>query len=123
MGWRYFSYETDPMLACPCCGVQGMDESFMAKLDKLREDCGFPFVVASGYRCPEYNNSISLTGLRGPHTTGRAVDLRLNSRQRYKLMEASKKLKIYRFGFGVKKNHIDDLTAKDGFPEKVIWSY
>lgn len=124
MSWRFFSYEGDPMLACPATGEQKMDATFMAALDNAREIAGFPWRINSGYRSPAYNSRISTTGFRGPHTTGRAVDIAVSSSsERYRIIEACRAVGMSRFGVARTFVHVDDLTAADGFPENVIWLY
>lgn len=75
--WPYFTKEE---LSCPCgtCGLDtadNMNNDFMNWLVYLRTYLDRPLKVTSGYRCPEYNKRLSSTGLTGPHTTGRAVDI------------------------------------------------
>lgn len=124
MTWQYFSYGTDPMLACPCCGEKGMDDTFMREiLDPIRNACGFPFHITSGYRCPEYNNRISSTGTKGAHTTGKAVDIRANSRQKSQIMSAAYNLGISRFGVAKTFVHLDDCAEDEGFDSDVVWTY
>jgi len=55
-----------------------MDFEFMQRLDEARHQLGFPFPITSGYRCPKHNAAVSSTGLKGPHTTGRAADIALS---------------------------------------------
>lgn len=66
-------------LQCKCrlktCPRHGMDDAFMRLLIRLREYVDMPLVITSAYRCPEYNQTVSTTGLTGPHTTGKAVDI------------------------------------------------
>ena len=122
--WKYFSYDTDPMLACSCgCGRKEMNDLFMADLDVIRETCGFPFRITSGYRCPVHNTRVSSTGERGPHTTGRAIDIAApSSSMRLAIVEAAQEQGFRRFGIAKTFIHIDDLRTSDGFPEG-IWSY
>ena len=123
MSWDYFSYETDSMLACSCCEKRGMNDNFMRTLDRIREKAGVPFVVTSGYRCDLHNNSVSSTGFDGPHTTGRAVDIQANSREKALIMKAAMGEGFARFGVGKSFIHLDNLTEPDGFSENVIWAY
>jgi len=61
---------------CKCgCGQEEMDEEFLEKLQNIRVEAGFPFIINSGYRCPDHNDRVSGTGRNGPHTTGMAVDI------------------------------------------------
>ena len=118
-----YKYFTEEELKCKCgCDNAAMDPLFMEKMDTLRETCGFPFVVTSAYRCPEYNNKVSTTGLNGPHTTGKAIDIAANSHQKYKIIK-NLDSSIKRFGIAKTFIHIDNLSAGEGFPEEVIWTY
>ena len=36
--------------ACQYTGNNEIEDKFIEKLDKLREACGFPFVITSGFR-------------------------------------------------------------------------
>ena len=120
--WKYFSYEGDKMLACPCCGEKGMSPVFMNAMDQLREEAGFPFIITSGYRCPSYNARISTTGDDGPHVLGRAVDVKVNSRNRFLLVRAAIFMGFTRIGIGPSFVHIDDCD-KLGKDPCVIWNY
>src|SRR5437764_536052 len=55
--------------------VEGLDEEFVAKLDQARNLAGFPFVIASGFRTPEKNESIIGAVRDSSHLKGLAVDL------------------------------------------------
>lgn len=123
MPLHYFSYESDPMLKCPCCGERGMNERFMMMLDELRAGVGFAFNITSGFRCPDYNSKLSSTGRTGPHTYGRAVDISATSRQKYLIMAAARDFGWSRFGIGKNFIHVDSLNEADGFTPEVIWTY
>ena len=117
-------YFTDDELRCKCpCGQMLMKDDFMEKVIELREQAGFPFVVASAYRCPEHNDKVSKTGLDGPHTTGRAIDIRVNGQKAHKFLSLAYKSDNF-LGVGVSQKgrrdmrfiHIDDLAER-------VWSY
>ena len=72
---RWEPWFTNKELACRCCGEVHMDEPFMAKLVNFRRRTGIIMPVTSGFRCPQHNLAVSDTGLAGPHTTGKAVDI------------------------------------------------
>lgn len=122
--WKYFSPETDRKLMCSCgCDRMEMNDRFMKSLDAIRESAGFPFHITSGYRCPKHNSSVSSTGVRGAHTTGRAVDIAVSSSgQRLAILEAAQAQGFRRFGIAKTFIHLDNLTEADGFP-KGIWNY
>ena len=120
---RYFSYETDRMLACSCCGVKRMSPAFLDMLDQIRAEVGEPFIITSGYRCKKHNKKVSSTGETGPHTTGRAIDIKADSRLRFLIIKAAIKQGITRIGVAQTFVHLDSLGELDGFPSPRIWSY
>lgn len=120
---------TDKEVACKCgkCTSIPMDKEFMEKMDKLREICGFPFRVTSAYRCPTYNKVISSSGLNGPHTTGKAMDIYIDGQQCYRVLKEAMKLGFT--GIGVKQKgyarflHLDTLTSDGVHTRPIVWSY
>ncbi len=59
--WKYFSLDTDPHIACPCCGEFIQDDLFemhMALLDYMRGELGFPIAINSGHRCAKHNKEV-----------------------------------------------------------------
>lgn len=112
MKLRYFSAAGDPNFACKCgCGLgfDDMSPSFLSGLDDARDFAGVPFVINSGIRCPEYNARVSSTGADGPHTTGRAADIRVrNSRERRAILEALFEMGFHRIGIAGSFIHVDD---------------
>jgi zinc D-Ala-D-Ala carboxypeptidase len=121
---RHFKLEE---FKCKHCGLNKMQEEFLLLVDELRERCGFPLVITSGYRCPAYNQKVSTTGPKGPHTTGRAVDLGVSRHFAYlTLMHA---LRMPFTGIGVQQKgesrfiHLDTLKEPEQAPRPTIWSY
>ena len=49
-----YKYFTMDEMRCTHCGAYAMDDTFMQRLDQLREDMGFPFPVTSAYRCEKH---------------------------------------------------------------------
>ena len=72
---------TEDELKCPCCGKVAMDSTFMATLQRIREQCGFGLKVNSGYRCESHNAEVSKNS-RNDHTRGKAVDIHMTRRYR-----------------------------------------
>ena len=116
-------------LACPCGKCKsGMDENFMLLLEGLRTQLEFALIVTSGYRCPEHNMAVAETGIDGPHTHRRAVDLAIqNGRDAYTLLQRA--LRIGFTGIGLKQHgedrnkrivHLDNLTSP---PRPNVWTY
>lgn len=126
--WEYFSKEE---LECSCgCGhgEDMMNGTFMGTMIIIRRACGFAFPVTSGYRCPEFNSRISHTGPDGPHTTGRAMDIKL-SRKQADIADRTAVKMVSITGRGFKQHgdhrfiHLDDLPDAPGRPRPIIWSY
>lgn len=121
MSWRHFTMKE---FSCRCCGQNHIEETFVDKLDELRDRVGFPLVVTSAYRCPSHNARVSSTGTTGPHTTGRAVDLAVDRGRAYEVLRVAFSMGFT--GIGVNQRgsgrfiHLDDLM--DG-PRPTVWSY
>jgi len=130
--WDDVKFFTPDEFACKCgCGTNKMKQSFVLSLDDLRGFCGFPLVVTSGYRCPDYNNSISSTGYEGPHTTGMAVDFGVYGEQAFILLSHARRIGITGIGVSQASSlpyskrfvHLDALSANDNRPRPWIWTY
>ena len=112
-------------MRCRGTGRLVVVSTFMDRLQRLRSELGKPLVVSSGYRDPEYNDEVSSTGLDGPHTTGRAVDLLVYSETAYHVVglayiEGFVGIGLHQKGaFRRRFIHLDDL--KDFRPG--IWTY
>ena len=125
MTWRWPHFTEDEM-RCKCgCGKADMNPDFMDKLEALRVRFRKPLPVVSGYRCPTYNAKVSKTGADGPHTTGRAVDIRISGAHAAVLLTEAA-TNFTGFGFNQKGPHeqrfihLDDLVEG---PRPNVWSY
>lgn len=105
--------------------VEGLDETFVAKLDKARHFAGFPFVIASGFRTPEKNQSIIGAVPDSSHLKGMAVDLKVeNDHEVFLISEACTVVGITRIGIYVDANNVPTHVHIDVDPDKVsevIW--
>jgi uncharacterized protein YcbK (DUF882 family) len=131
--WDMIEHFTPAEFICRCgqCGSTGeeMDLNFVFALDQLRERFGEPMIITSGYRCPAYNDSISTTGLDGPHTTGRAADVSVSGEKAFHLVQQCS-LGGWMTGIGINQRgayekrfiHLDDLGVP-GHPRPRIWTY
>lgn len=112
---------------CQHCRANKMDLVFLEQLDELRHMYGKPLVVTSGYRCPEHNAKVSSTGLTGPHTTGRAADLRVDRAEALHLLKLALALGFTGIGVNQKGGgrflHVDNLPNAPGQPRPTLWSY
>lgn len=128
MSWPY-KYFTQKEFMCRCgCGQSSVNEGFIIKLEAMREECGFPFIVTSGFRCPDYNDKIAKTGRNGPHTTGRAGDFLASHQEVFKMVAVAAKHGMTGIGLKQKGNgrfiHLDDLMPPEYHgPRPHIWTY
>ena len=96
-----------------------MDESFLHMLDELRERCGFPFVITSGFRSVKHSAEINKPNGGGTHTKGIAVDIAVsNGFERMNIVHEA--LKMGFGGIGVARTfvHIDMRATTP-----VMWTY
>lgn len=119
----------DSEFLCRCGCGQGrekMDDGFVLKLDKLRKEFGKPINLSSAYRCPAHNSRVSSTGSNGPHTTGRAVDIRTKGQDAWRLLQIASELGFKGLGVaqkgahGSRFLHVDDIAEG---PRPWVWSY
>lgn len=115
-------YFTKQELACQHCGEVGFKDENLELLDKIRESCGFPFIVTSGYRCSAHPIEKQKAS-PGEHASGDAVDIACRGADALKLIYVAQNYGIKRIGVAQKGSsrfiHIGfDLTRPDA-----IWSY
>jgi len=126
MGTEHFR---DHELKCRCCGKNLMDPEFMEKLEVLRVHFDTPMVVTSAYRCPKHNYTVSTTGAKGPHTTGKAIDISIAGSDAHYLVRLAMRMGFTGIGINQKGAHIsrfvhlDTLTEEEGYPRPRVWSY
>tara|TARA_R100001082_G_C4351326_1_gene154679 strand:+ start:630 stop:1028 length:399 start_codon:yes stop_codon:yes gene_type:complete len=128
--WKSFTKEELSCTgACPSCfGTdENMNVEFMNKVEELKKLCSFSFKIKSGYRCPYRNNEISKTGLNGPHTTGKAIDILVSGTEAYLVLMLALQLGFTGIGIhqkGPKKErhiHLDWGISDKERPK--IWTY
>ena len=108
---------------CSHCGALEVHEDLLDLLQEAREVLG-PLSITSGYRCPEHNNKISSTGLSGPHTTGKAIDISVRDSQHRKQLIDYFAPEVTGLGIAKSFIHIDILFEEDGFPGRPnSWVY
>ena len=115
-------------LSCSCCGKNEMTQETVDALQNLREAIGKPLKLSSAYRCPEHNSKVSSTGNTGPHTTGKAIDIKCSGKDAWELLSfAMIRSKVWK-GIGISQKgkhssrfiHLDIIEA-DNRPW--VWSY
>jgi len=113
--YRYFSKEE---FVCQHTGRNEIKEDLLFRLDFLREECGFPFVITSGYR--DSSHPVEARKARpGTHSQGIAADIKVtNGFERRMLVKQA--LKFGFSGIGVAKGcvHVDVRKTSP-----VLWAY
>ena len=96
-----------------------MDTAFLAKLDELREICGFPFRITSGYRDATHPSEVVKAAPgTGTHCQGIAADIAVsNGVERMNIVHEALNMG---FSIGVARTfiHVDDRTTTP-----VLWTY
>lgn len=97
-----------------------MDLDFVRRLDKLRDLCGFPLIVSSGFRTASHNDEVD--GVDGSaHCQGVAADLVCRtSQQRMSLVSNALTLGFRRIGIAKTFVHLDSSRVH---PPGVMWIY
>ena len=127
--WGQYPNFSHEEFQCRCgCGQVEMDPEFISILQSIRNYTDHSMHINSGYRCPSHNNKVSSTGFTGPHTTGKAADIKCNRAYAYDIMIAGGLYGITGFGFQQRGSHrerfihLDTLkTELDARPR--VWTY
>tara|TARA_R100000406_G_scaffold93898_1_gene84763 strand:- start:268 stop:558 length:291 start_codon:yes stop_codon:yes gene_type:complete len=95
-----------------------MEQEFLEQLDELRDRCGFPFVISSGYRSPSHPIEAK-KDVPGTHAQGIAADIKINNAaHRYTIIREA--LSMGFSGVGVDRDFIH-VDTRGTAP--VIWTY
>ena len=116
MSFRYFTREE---FACQETGENEIHDAFIEKLDALRDACGFPFVITSGYRSPRHSIEAKKPNGPGRHARGDAADIAVVSGSQRHVIVANA-IKLGFSGIGVAKGFIH-VDTRDTVP--VMWTY
>jgi uncharacterized protein YcbK (DUF882 family) len=104
---------------CTHTNKNQMDTSFLEKLDELREICGFPFRITSGYRDATHPSEVVKAAPgTGTHCQGIAADIAVsNGVERMNIVHEALKMG---FSIGVARTfiHVDARTTTP-----VLWTY
>jgi uncharacterized protein YcbK (DUF882 family) len=115
VSFKYFSRDE---FKCSETGNNEIQDEFVHALDKLRESCGFPFAITSGYRDPSHSVEAKKEKA-GQHALGIAADIAVSGgSQRFIIV--SKALELGFSGIGVARTfvHVDIRTS-----QPVLWCY
>ena len=122
MDWSKYPNFSKEEFDCSETGENEMSRDFIHRLDELREACGFPFIITSGYRSP--NHSIEKRKEKaGTHAQGIAADIRArNGSERYTIVQEAIKMGFGGIGIARTFIHVDSRTrGADKAP--VMWCY
>ena len=115
-----YKYFDESEFKCKETGLNETKAELIHSLDELRERCGFPFVITSGYRAPSHSSERNKKFPRmGTHVQGIAADIAVsNGEQRYKIVQEAHAMGFG--GIGVAKTFIH-VDMRTGTP--VMWTY
>lgn len=104
--------------ACKETGENEISLEFVEQLDNLREVCGFPFSIVSGYRSPKHSIE-SAKKSPGTHSHGIAADIAVSGGvQRRKIIEEALKMGFGGIGVAETFVHVDMRKTTP-----VVWAY
>jgi uncharacterized protein YcbK (DUF882 family) len=105
---------------CTHTNANSMDEAFLHKLDELREKCGFPFKITSGYRDASHPSEVVKAAPgTGTHCQGIAADIAV-SNGADRMMIVKEALAMGFGGIGVARTFVHvDMRATT----PVMWTY
>ena len=115
MTYKYFDIKE---FDCQETGENDVKPELIHSLDELREKCGFPFTITSGYRSSRHSIEAAKQA-PGTHAQGIAADIAVaNGAQRRAIIKHAMELGFG--GIGVAKTfvHVDIRTT-----EPVVWAY
>lgn len=124
MNWRQFRNFEPYEFACKCgCNRSAMSETFMTKLQQLRDKYGRPMMVSSGYRCADHPIE-EAKETPGAHNRGVACDIAVAREDAYELLKLA--LDVGFTGIGVNQKGTDRFLHLDldtVGPRPTVWSY
>ncbi len=101
--------------------VAELSPILMKKLDIIRGQCGFPFIINSGMRSQAQNDVLQCSVKDSSHILGLAVDVRCNDdTQRLKIVNTAQVNGITRIGIGNGFVHLDMDSNKT---QNCCWTY
>ena len=123
MSWENFKEEE---FACKHCGKNGISHELINKLQSLRTELDFPFVITSGYRCEEHPIE-ARKKTPGTHAEGLAADIYVRGDKALQIVSKARDYGFTGVGVNQKGNsrfiHLDISEEKTNRPRPHIWSY
>ena len=118
--WKNFNLDE---FKCKCgCGHVSIHSDLLDLLQTARNNIG-AITITSAFRCPEHNDKVSSTGLSGPHTTSKAVDIHVSNSQHRKQLIDYFTNKVTGLGIAKTFIHIDILTSDEVPHRPNCWLY
>mgnify|MGYP003140329232 FL=1 len=117
--WKNFKFDE---FKCSCCGRVDINSDLLDLLQTARDTLG-PLTITSAYRCPNHNDSVSSTGMSGPHTTGKAVDIHVSNSQHRKQLIDYFTNKVSGLGIAKTFIHIDIISSDELAHRPNAWIY
>lgn len=124
--FNWGKYFTRNEFECSHTHTCEMDQEFIDRLNKLREEFGKPLTINSGYRSPEHPIEF-VKKSPGAHSSGKACDISIARQDALKLLKLAIKLEYTGLGINQKGSsrfiHLDTLENSSERPRPTIWSY
>ena len=107
-----FVYFTREEFACKCgCGRNEIPDSFIQDMDELREACGFPLTINSGWRCENHPKEAAKER-PGQHNYAAADIKSYNGGQLYIIQQKAFELGFNGIAAGKGFVHVDNRAKK-----------
>ena len=118
--WKNFNLDE---FKCKCgCDHVSIHSDLLYLLQTARNILG-PIQITSAFRCNEHNDKVSSTGLSGPHTTSKAVDIHVSNSQHRKELIDYFAPKVTGLGIAKTFIHIDILSPEELSHRPNCWLY
>ena len=118
--FKYFTWSEFDQPNLSGSGAKYMSADFIHKLDAIRKDVGFPLIITSGYRSPEYNAKVGGVA-NSSHIKGLAADISaITNDMRFEIAKSAIRNGITRIGWGNTFIHLDVDKDKS---QEVVWGY
>ena len=121
--WPHFTAEE---MRCKETNEEGVTAELMDKLEELRELCGFPLVVSSGFRGLLHSierAKINRGKAPGTHNQGIAADIAINGGEAVTLLKHALAIGFTGIGINQRAAWANRFIHLDLRKESTIWSY
>ena len=124
--WEKYPNFSPEEFACQHCGENGISQLLLDKLQSLRTELDFPFVITSGYRCKDHPIEKKKVN-PGAHRDGFAADISIRGHKAYEVIAKASEFGFTGIGVAQKGDnrfiHLDVSTHQVTRPRPWIWSY